>query len=642
MSRKMLINAAHSEECRVAIVEDGVLVELEVERADSGQMRGNIYKAPIMRIEPSLQAAFLDIGAERNGFLQINDVNPSYFKDGVPSNGNGHRQRVSMQDALTASQELVVQVVKDGRDAKGATLTTNLSLPGRYLVLMIGNQRGGVSRKISSESQRSKLRQAMELLKVPAGMGVIVRTAGINRSVQELERDLQNLLDAWYTIVEKSLDGPGPRILFRESTLALRTIRDYLTQDVEEIVIDETHVYQEVREFFDRNLPQSNVKIIHYQELQPLFSKYEIDSQVDTTLKSEVHLPSGGSIVINQTEAIVAIDVNSGRATGQADVEETAFRTNCEAAEMVARQLRLRDLGGLIVIDFIDMWDKRHKNTVEKILKQSLRSDKAKVEMGRISQFGLLEMSRQRLKTSLTIQSHVKCPQCQGAGRLKTHESSALEVLRKIQSAVFLGGVHQVRVRMNPSAALFLLNNKRQILSDFERATDTTILVIADGRLSPDDYEMELGGINREAAQPSETTPQQQAQRSPRGGYSPDRSRGDRRGDSRNRNSDRRRGGGGQGSGNNRRGGRDRTRRGGGQRRPYNNQYAGRSENQPGSDSYNREEVTDESKRDYPLTHGHAAENVAERIPERPTASENNESSESNYEAFLRAKATEE
>ncbi|MCB0324930.1 MAG: Rne/Rng family ribonuclease [Bdellovibrionales bacterium] len=490
MARRMLINALYPEECRVAVAEEDKLLELEIERSDQGQLKGNIYKAPITRIEPSLQAAFLDIGSNRNGFLQINDINPSYFGESEQE-GNG-RHRPAIQDVLRARQHLVVQVVKDERAAKGATLTTNLSIPGRYLVLMIGNQRGGVSRKIVDEGQRRRLRQAVQGLKVPAGMGVIVRTAGINKSTIELQRDLDALLELWYEVVRRSLEPGGPKLLYQESNLAIRTIRDYLTSEIDEILIDEKQAYETAREFVRRIIPAYEARVKFFDRPQPLFSTFHLDAQVDEINQPEVILPSGGSIVINTTEAIVAIDVNSGRSTGQSDVEETAFATNKEAAEVIARQLRLRDLGGLIVIDFIDMTDRKHKQVVERVLKDSVRSDKAKIEVGRISKFGLLEMSRQRLKSSLVSQNNVDCPHCAGRGRVRTPESAALEVLRKIQSSAYAGGVSDIRVHMSPAAALLLLNQKRHMLTEFEQRTGTHILIYADGRKKPDEYELEL------------------------------------------------------------------------------------------------------------------------------------------------------
>ena len=492
MTRRMLINAVHPEECRVAVIDDGRLIELEIERAGFTQLKGNIYKAAITRIEPSLQAAFLDIDANRNGFLQINDINPAYFGNWPPADAAEARRRPSIQDVLRPGQELIVQVVKDERAAKGATLTTNLSIPGRYLVLMVGNQRGGVSRKISDEGQRVRLRQVVQNLRLPAGMGVIVRTAGINKGSAELQRDLDGLLEIWFEILTRSYERGAPLLLYRESNLAVRTIRDYLTPDIEEIVIDEKETYEKACSFVNKIVPSFAPKVRFFEGPQPLFSKYNLDSQVEETEQTEVTLPSGGSLVINVTEAVVAIDVNSGRATSQADVEETAFQTNREAAEVIARQLRLRDLGGLIVIDFIDMIDRRHKLIVEKHLRDAVKRDKAKIEIGRISKFGLLELSRQRLKTSLVSHGNSVCPHCDGRGRVKTVEAAALEALRKIQSSVFAGGVSELRVRMAPAAALLLLNEKRQILASYEKQTGTTILVYADGRMKPEQYEVEL------------------------------------------------------------------------------------------------------------------------------------------------------
>ena len=493
MTRRMFINALYPEECRIAVADDDQLIELEVERADHAQLRGNIYKAAITRIEPSLQAAFLDIGSNRNGFLQINDIHPAYFQNWPPENSErGAHSRPAIQEVLRPGQELVVQVVKDQRAAKGATLTTNLSIPGRFLVMMVGNQRGGVSRKIVDESQRRRLKQAIQGLRIPPGMGVIVRTAGINRSTQELQDDLDSLLEMWFEILQKSLEPGSPKPLYQESDIALRTIRDYLNHTIEEILIDDRSTFDRVLNFIDKAVPSFKNRVIFFDKPQPLFSAYHLDGQVEEATRPEVILPSGGSIVINSTEAVVAIDVNSGRATSQSDVEETAFVTNKEAAETVAKQLRLRDLGGLIVIDFIDMNDKRHKQVVEKVLRDSVRHDKAKIEIGRISKFGLLEMSRQRLKSSLTSHSDTACPHCNGRGRVRTPESAALEALRKIQSAAFAGGIDEIRVRMSPVAALLLLNSKRQLLSDIERQSNTRVLIYADGRMKPDEYELEL------------------------------------------------------------------------------------------------------------------------------------------------------
>ena len=492
MTRRMLINAIDPEECRIAIAEEDQLLELEAERTDVEQLKGNVYKARITRIEPSLQAAFLDIGANRNGFLQINDIHSSYFKDWPPEDPQLAKRRPRIQDVLEADQELVVQVVKDEREAKGATLTTNLTIPGRYLVLMVGSQRGGVSRKISDEKQRQKLRQAIRSLRIPPGMGIIVRTAGFNKGSLELQQDLNNLLKMWENIVKTSFEPEAPIVLYKESDLVVRTVRDYLTSDIEEIHVDDKKAFERVEDFVSRTMTKTSTKVVYYDEGWPLFSKFHLDAQVEAINQQEVTLPSGGSIVINPTEAIVAVDVNSGRSTGQADVEETAFATNKEAAVEIAKQLRLRDLGGLVVVDFIDMNDRRHKQVVEKTLKEAVRHDKAKVEMGRISKFGLLEMSRQRLKTSLVSQSNVGCSHCGGSGRVKTPEAAALEALRKIRSTAFSGGVRRVRIHMSPSGALFLLNNKRQALSSLERETEVEVVVYADGRIRPGEYKLEL------------------------------------------------------------------------------------------------------------------------------------------------------
>jgi len=492
MARKMVINAVHREESRVAIIENNRLVELEVERADQVQLKGNIYKAAISRVEPSLQAAFLDIGSSRNGFLQINDIHSAYFQDWPPEGGASRPGRPSIQQVLRQGQELVVQVVKDERDAKGATLTTNLSIPGRYLVLMVGNQRGGVSRKINDDNQRRKLKQSIQQLRVPPGMGVIVRTAGINRSYQELQSDLDGLMTFWRQLVSETIKPGAPRLLYQESDLIIRSIRDYLRSDFDEVVVDDPQLFARTESLLEKTAPSMKSKLKLYDRQEPIFSHYGLDVQIDAIHHADVTLPSGGSIVISPTEAVVSIDVNSGRSTSQSDVEETAFNTNKEAAIAVAEQLRLRDLGGLVVIDFIDMMDRRHKQVVERTLREAVRNDRAKVEVGRISKFGLLEMSRQRLKWSLTAQSHIKCPHCKGRGLVKLPDAAALEALRKVESAVFVGKVKSVKVHMAPSAALFLLNEKRQNLTRLETEGGATVRVYADSRLIAEDYKLVL------------------------------------------------------------------------------------------------------------------------------------------------------
>jgi ribonuclease E len=487
MERRMLINSVHSEECRIAIIEDNNLVELEVESNAGKKLKGNVYKAKIVRIEPSLQAAFIDLGTSRNGFLQINDIHSSYFK-----NNRNYNHRPRIQDVLEVGQELVVQVVKEERELKGATLTTYLSLPGRYIVAMPGNDRGGVSRKINNPEQRIRLKKLSEELEIPAGIGVIIRTAGLDRSLSELSRDLSLQLKLWEKIVTEAQTAECPTVLYQESELASRVIRDYFTPEVREIVIDDPATYQHVKEFVGEVMPRYRSRVRLYEDKPPIFNYYNIEDHVQDTLKAEVKLRSGGSIVIDTIEALVAIDVNSGKATREGNIEDTAYKTNLEAADEIARQLRLRDLGGLIVIDFIDMIDGRHKQNVERRVKEALKLDKARIEVGKLSKFGLLEMSRQRLRASLSSQSHFKCTHCQGHGRVRNPELTALDVLRKIRSAVVLGHIAIVKSRLSPNAGLFLLNNKKQELSELEKEYNVKIYILPDGRMRMDEYEFEI------------------------------------------------------------------------------------------------------------------------------------------------------
>jgi ribonuclease E len=485
MEQRMLINAVHPEECRIAIVEDSALVELEIESNVGKKAKGNVYLGRISRIEPSLQAAFVDIGTNRNGFLQINDVHPSCYRDRAPKNG-----KVRIQDVLEAGQELVVQVVKEERDMKGATLTTYISLPGRYLVIM-----PGISRKIHDNEQRLRLSRLSRELEVPVGIGMIIRTAGLDRSQSELSRDLSLQLKLWEGILTANQTAKAPALLYKDNDLTTRVIRDYFTPDVREIIIDDPKTFDNVREFVGQVMPRYRSRIKLYEEKGPIFSHHGIDQQVQDTLAREVKLPSGGAIVIEQLEALVAIDVNSGKATDSANIEETAFKTNLEAAEEVARQLRLRDLGGLIVIDFIDMSDKRHRAAVERRLQDQVSTDKARIELGKLSKFGLLEMSRQRLRSSLISHSHIRCEHCLGNGHIKNPELVALEALRKIQAAVIVGHVAKVRARLASMPAFFLLNNKRSEIAQLESNHGVQILILPDGRLRPDEYEFEMEGV---------------------------------------------------------------------------------------------------------------------------------------------------
>lgn len=495
MDRRMLINSLHPEECRIAIVEDGRLNELEVESLVGKKLKGNIYKARISRIEPSLQAAFVDLGTDRNGFLQINDIHPSFFRR------KGRTSRGNIQDVLSPGQELVVQVVKEERDQKGATLTTYLSLPGRYVVLMPGSDKGGVSRKISDSEQRLRLRNLAKELELPSGIGIIVRTAGLDRSQSELARDLSLQLRLWEKIVMAAQTASCPQMLFQENDLATRVIRDYFTPDVREIIIDEPNTFNRVKEFIGLVMPRYRSRVKFYQDPTPIFSYYSIEEQVAETMSREVKLPSGGSIVIDSLEALVAIDINSGKSTSGDSIENTAYKTNIEAADEIARQLRLRDLGGLIVIDFIDMNDSRHRAAVEKQIRQAVKLDKARIEIGSLSRFGLLEMSRQRIRASIASQSSIKCSHCEGTGHVRAPETVALDALRKIQTAIVGGKAHLVRARLSPSPAIFLLNNKRNEISALESTYQAKILIIPDGRLRAAEHEFEIS-----LGQESETT----------------------------------------------------------------------------------------------------------------------------------------
>ncbi|MEZ4754317.1 MAG: Rne/Rng family ribonuclease [Bdellovibrionota bacterium] len=490
MDRKMLINAIHPEECRIAITEGRELLELEIESTVGKKLKGNIYKAKISRIEPSLQAAFIDIGTKRNGFLQINDIHPSYFRGrGKPQNRS---RRVRIQDVLSAGQELVVQVVKEERELKGATLTTYLSLPGRYIVVMPGSDRGGISRRIVDSEQRTRLKRLSKELEIPTGMGMIIRTAGLDRSQSELSRDFSLQVKLWEKILSDAQTAAGPALLYADSDLATRVIRDYFTPEIREILIDDEATYTRVKEFVGEVMPRYRSRIKFYDKESPIFSINQIDEQVSNTLRPEVKLKSGGAIVIDSLEALVAIDVNSGKSTAGGNIEETAFQTNLEAADEIARQLRLRDLGGLVVIDFIDMLDRRNRTAIEKRMMKAVELDKARVEVGRLSKFGLLEMSRQRLRASLSSQSHIKCSSCLGSGKVKNPEIVALEALRKIQSAVVIGNVETVKTRLSPTPALFLLNNKKAELARLEAEYDCQIFILADGRLRPDEYEFQM------------------------------------------------------------------------------------------------------------------------------------------------------
>lgn len=466
MIKKMLVNVSHAEESRVAIVEDGILQELGIEVSGRGQVKGNIYKGVVTNVEQGLQAAFVDYGGKRSGFLPLSDVQPQHDANGGMG---GKREKGSSHTPLRRHQELVVQVVKDEVGSKGVALTTYISLPGRYLVLMPGSDSKGISRKIEDESDRNKLRKIMEQVEPPAGMGFIVRTAGYNRTKSELSRDLSYLLKLWENISLLAQQLPAPSMVYQEQDLVIRTIRDYFSTDIQEVLIDHKEVCRRAKEFFQSIMPRYEKVVKLHQEKRPLFSKFQIEEQIESFYGTEIPLKSGGSIVIEPTEALVSIDVNSGRSTQEKGMEETAYKTNLEAAEEIARQLRLRDLGGLIVLDFIDMKDRKHLHEVEKCLKNALKRDKARIQLSRISRFGLLEMSRQRIKTALHESYHQVCPHCEGKGVVKTVEAAALSALRKIQTKMARGDLASIRATLPSEVAFYLLNQKRDDLLRMEK-----------------------------------------------------------------------------------------------------------------------------------------------------------------------------
>lgn len=481
--KRMLFNATQAEELRVAIVDGQTLLDLDIETLGKEQRKGNIYKGVITRIEPSLEACFVDYGTDRHGFLPFKEISRSYFQD-----HDGNKARI--QDVLKEGMHVIVQVEKDERGNKGAALTTFISLAGRYLVLMPNNPRGGgVSRRIEGD-ERQELKETMAQLNVPRGMSLIARTAGIGRSVEELEWDFHYLLQLWKAIETAAAAHSEPYLLFMESALVIRAIRDYFRSDIGEILIDNPEVYQEVSEFMSYVMPNNTGRLKLYEDHTPLFSRFQIEHQIESAFSRSVSLPSGGAIVIDHTEALVSIDVNSARATRGADIEETAFKTNMEAAEEVARQMRLRDLGGLVVIDFIDMENPKHQRDVENTLRDALKKDRARVQMGKLSRFGLLELSRQRLKPALGESSHVACPRCAGTGVIRSIESTALHVLRIIQEEAMKENTGEVHAQVPVDVATFLLNEKRAELFGLEERLDVSVFLIPNTHLDNPHYQI--------------------------------------------------------------------------------------------------------------------------------------------------------
>lgn len=486
--KRMLINATHkNEELRIALASGQHLYDLIIESGIREQKQSNIYKGKITRIEKSLEAAFVDFGEERHGFLPLKEIARSCFKPSYEDLG----RRPTIDEVLEEGQELIVQVDKEERGSKGAALTTFISLPGSYLVLMPNNPRaGGISRRIEGD-ERSELRENLSALQLPEGMGVIVRTAGSGRSQEELQWDLSILLRHWSAIENVSEQRAAPFLIYQESNAVIRAVRDYLRKDIDEVLIDEPSIYEEVVNHIRLVRPDFIHRVKLYKDPTPLFTRFQIESQIESAFLREVRLPSGGSIVIDHAEALVSIDINSARSTKGGDIEETALTTNLEAADEIARQLRLRDLGGLIVIDFIDMTPARNQREVEERIKKALAMDRARVQVGRISRFGLLEMSRQRLRPSLGESSHISCPRCLGQGTIRGIESLALSIIRIIEEHALKENTAQVRANLPIEIAAFLLNEKRQAITDIESRQNVKVFIIPNPHMTTPHYEVE-------------------------------------------------------------------------------------------------------------------------------------------------------
>jgi ribonuclease E len=506
MKKEMLINVLQREECRIAIVEDGVLEELHVERSSRENYVGNVYKGRVVNIEPSIQAVFVDFGVGRNGFLHVSDVEYQYYKhllseserqeqeNGSSRRGKGVRRfnersirhKPPIQEIFSRGSEVLVQVIKEGIGTKGPTLSTYISIPGRYLVLMPALQRVGVSRKIADDDTRRSLRRILRELDPPAGLGFIIRTAGIERSQEDLKRDMNYLLRLWRTIVSRVEKQESPVDIYEESDMIIRTIRDIFSGEIDAIWIDESAAFERAREFMKVVLPQHVGRIQLYDGKEPLFHKYRIEESIDSIQRRHVPLRGGGSIVIDQTEALVAIDVNSGNFRADDDAEETAYQVNLRAAEEIARQIRLRDLGGVIVNDFIDMREERHRRAVERTLREAVKRDRARTKVLRISPFGLIEMTRQRIRPSLRRSTYEDCPCCNGVGQVKTDESMAIEVMRTLMMSATRQDVHRIDLEVHQRVANYLINRKRREITSLEEGYEVVVNILARGDVFPE------------------------------------------------------------------------------------------------------------------------------------------------------------
>ena len=491
--KRMLINATQEEELRVALVDGQKLYDLDIENRTRIQKKANIYKGKVTRVEPSLEAAFVNFGAERHGFLPLKEISRQYYSRDVKGSGD----RSNIKELLPEGTEVIVQVEKEERGNKGAALTTYISLAGRYLVLMPNNPKsGGISRRIEGD-ERSETREALRSLTIPDGMGLIVRTAGVGKDQEELQWDLDYLLALWQSIMEASEEKSSPFLIFQESNVIIRMIRDYLRKDIGEVLFDTEDSYKEAISFINQVMPQYENRIKLYTEKLPLFNRYQIESQIESAFEREVKLPSGGSVVIDPTEALISIDINSSRATRGSDIEETALSTNLEAADEIARQLRLRDMGGLVVIDFIDMLSNRNQREVENRMRDALESDRARVQVGRISRFGLLEMSRQRLRPSLGETSAIVCPRCSGQGTIRDVESLSLSILRILQEEANKQKSQEIKATVPLVVSSYLLNEKRLAVSEIEQQSKTRIVIVPSPKMETPHYE--ITGLNQQA-----------------------------------------------------------------------------------------------------------------------------------------------
>jgi ribonuclease E len=492
----MLINVAQEEECRIAVVEKGQLEELYVERISDTSIVGNIYKGKVVNIEPSIQACFIDFGIGKNGFLHISDLQPSYFHEKEKKSGKKERvgrkrprrDRPPIQECLKRGQEMLVQVIKEGIGTKGPTLSTYLSIPGRFLVLMPGMHRMGISRKIDDETARMRLREVLGQLNPPKDMGFIIRTAGMDRTKTELRRDLNYLMRLWKIIDKKIKSEPAPAPLYQESDLVTRTVRDVFNANITRILCDTESTVRKVRDFLRIAMPRTRSRVNLHEGKPPLFEKYKIENEIVKIQSRHVPLKSGGGLVIDSTEAIVAIDVNSGKYRQNEDAESTAYKINMEAAREIARQLRLRDLGGVIIIDFIDMLSLKHRRTVEKVLRDAVASDRARTKLLRISQFGIVEMTRQRMRPSLKQSTYTDCPHCHGSGLIKTQESMSIEIMRRIQAAIGQDNLAGIEIEVAPEVADYLHNRKRAYLAELETDSKKMLIITANRNYTSDQY----------------------------------------------------------------------------------------------------------------------------------------------------------